>query len=104
MGKFKGEDDNQQDDGVDAEQQIKSLEQDLGVEEANKAGRPKSANRYQKDDSKFGRDPLGNKENQNMFESDFRKSFMKQLKEKFNPKKIIHEGKNMMDEENLFEI
>ena len=39
-----------------------------------------------------------------MFESDFRKSFMKQLKEKFNPKKIIHEGKNMMDEENLFEI
>jgi hypothetical protein len=104
LGKFKGEDDNQQDDGVDAEQQIKSLEQDLGVEEANKAGRPKSANRYQKDDSKFGRDPLGNKENQNMFESDFRKSFMKQLKEKFNPKKIIHEGKNMMDEENLFEI
>ena len=103
LGKFTGED-SAQEDGVDADSQIKSLEQDLGVEEAKKAGRPKSANRYQKDDSKFGRDPLGNKENQNMFESDFRKSFMKQLKEKFNPKKIIHEGKNMMDEENLFEI
>ena len=103
LGKFKGEDGEQQ-DGVDADEEIANLQKDLGVEEVKKAGRPKTPNRYQKDDSKFGRDPLGNKENQNVFESDFRKSFMKQLKEKFNPKKIIHEGKNMMDEENIFEI
>ena len=44
LGKFTGED-SAQEDGVDADSQIKSLEQDLGVEEAKKAGRPKSANR-----------------------------------------------------------
>jgi hypothetical protein len=106
LGKFKGEDEQQGDDtGVDEDEKIKELENDLGVSEANKpAGRPKSANRYEKDDSKFGRDPLGKKENQKVFESEFRKKLIKQLKDQYNPKHIILEGKNMMDENNIFEI
>lgn len=107
LGKFKGEDDQQGDseEGVDEDEKIKELEKDLGVSEANKpAGRPKSANRYEKDDSKFGRDPLGKKENQKVFESEFRKKIIKQLKDTYQPKKIILEGKNMMDENNIFEI
>lgn len=106
LGKFKGEDDQQgDDDGVDPDEKISQLEKDLGVSEANKpAGRPKSPNRYEKDDSKFGRDPLGKKENQKVFESEFRKKFIKQLKDSFQPKRIILEAKNMMDENNIFEI
>jgi hypothetical protein len=45
---------------TDIEQEIEELTQEI----KNKGGRPREGNTYGKDKSPFGRDPLGNKENQ----------------------------------------
>ena len=84
-----------------------SLEQ-LKNEIKDKGGRPREGNTYGKDKHPYGRDPLGNKENESERKRETRtpnsKQLAREIKNKFLPKKqVLKETRSLLDENNLFD-
>jgi hypothetical protein len=91
---------------TNVEEEIEELK--LGMTSANKGGRPREGNTYGKDKHPYGRDPLGNKENEG--ERKREKHYtpnIKMAKEYINgissKKKVLNEKTNMLDEKNLLD-
>ena len=91
---------------LDVEKTIQNLKSKLGQNpnENKKAGRPRDASRFGKDDHMYGRDAFGDKELKKLSRSS-NESFIKSIKKtlKSAGAKVIMEGKSMMDEQNIIE-
>jgi hypothetical protein len=91
---------------LDVEKTIQDLKSKLGQSpnENKRAGRPRDASRFGKDDHMYGRDALGDKELKKLSRSS-NESFIKSIKKtlKSAGAKVIMEGKSMMDEQNIIE-
>jgi hypothetical protein len=71
-------------------------------QEAKAVGRPKEYSTRGKDKSPFGRDVIGSKDLKNQYKNE---SFIDMLKKNITKggKKVISEGKSMLDEQNIIE-
>ena len=91
---------------LDVEKTIQDLKSKLGQSpnESKRAGRPRDASRFGKDDHMYGRDALGDKELKKLSRSS-NESFIKSIKKtlKAGGASVIMEGKSMMDEENIIQ-
>ena len=91
---------------TNVEQEIEELS--LGMQSANKGGRPREGNTYGKDKHPYGRDPLGDKENHGERKREKRYTPNQKLaKEYINgisaKKKVLTEKMGMLDEKNLLD-
>jgi hypothetical protein len=98
-----GNDPAMQNEPEDVEESLNQLKTELEATK-DKGGRPREGNTYGKDKSPFGRDPLGDKENNNVFKH--RTSEQKALKYIngiSSKRKYLHETKGMLDESNILD-
>jgi hypothetical protein len=94
-----------QPEAENVEESLEKLRQEITN---NKGGRPREGNTYGKDKHPYGRDPLGNKENQLPRKRETRapnsKDFAREVKNQFTPKKVVlKEGSDLLDENNLLD-
>jgi hypothetical protein len=94
-----------QPEAENVEESLEKLRQEITN---NKGGRPREGNTYGKDKHPYGRDPLGNKENQLPRKRETRapnsKDFAREVKNQFTPKKmVLKEGSDLLDENNLLD-
>lgn len=99
-----GNDPAEQKEPTDVEQELEELKNEI----ANKGGRPKEGNTYGKDKHPYGRDPLGNKENEKERKREIRTTDAARLAREYKDtihysKKILAETKSMLDENNLLD-
>jgi hypothetical protein len=98
-----GNDPAMQNEPEDVEESLNQLKTELEATK-DKGGRPREGNTYGKDKSPFGRDPLGDKENNNVLKH--RTSEQKALKYIngiSSKRKYLHETKGMLDESNILD-
>ena len=86
------------------EESLENLKQEI----KDQGGRPREGNTYGKDKHPYGRDPLGNKENESERKRETRtpnsKQLAREIKNKFLPKKqVLKETRSLLDENNLFD-
>ena len=86
------------------EESLENLKQEI----KDQGGRPREGNTYGKDKHPYGRDPLGNKENESERKRETRtpnsKQLAREIKNKFLPKKqVLKETRSLLDESNLFD-
>jgi hypothetical protein len=87
------------------EESLESLKQEI----KDKGGRPKEGNTYGKDKHPYGRDPLGNKENETQNKRDTRTvTNAKQLAREYingisSKKVVLNEKSDLLDEKNLLD-
>jgi hypothetical protein len=95
-----------QPDAENVEESLEKLKQEMASN--NKGGRPREGNTYGKDKHPYGRDPLGNKENEGPRTRDTRtpnsREFAREVKNMFTPNKtVLKEGSSLLDEDNLLD-
>jgi hypothetical protein len=95
-----------QPEAENVEESLEKLKQEMASN--NKGGRPREGNTYGKDKHPYGRDPLGNKENEGPRQRDTRtpnsREFAREVKNMFTPKKtVLKEGSSLLDEDNLLD-
>ena len=93
-----------QENPQDVEESLENLKQEI----KDQGGRPREGNTYGKDKHPYGRDPLGNKENESERKRETRtpnsKQLAREIKNKFLPKKqVLKETRSLLDESNLFD-
>ena len=93
-----------QENPQDVEKSLENLKQEI----KDQGGRPREGNTYGKDKHPYGRDPLGNKENESERKRETRtpnsKQLAREIKNKFLPKKqVLKETRSLLDESNLFD-
>ena len=89
---------------TDIEESLEKVKTEL----KDQGGRPREGNTYGKDKHPYGRDPLGNKENESERKRETRtpnsKQLAREIKNKFLPKKqVLKETRSLLDESNLFD-
>jgi hypothetical protein len=99
-----GNDPAEQKEPTDVEQELEELKNEI----ANKGGRPREGNTYGKDKHPYGRDPLGNKENEKERKREIRTTTTERLAKEYKDtisysKKILTENSSMLDENNLLD-
>jgi hypothetical protein len=97
-----GNDPAEQKEPTDVEQELEELKNEI----ANKGGRPREGNTYGKDKHPYGRDPLGNKENEKERKRETRTNNASRLAKEYKDrihysKKVLTENTSMLDENNL---
>jgi hypothetical protein len=99
-----GNDPAEQKEPTDVEQELEELKNEI----ANKGGRPREGNTYGKDKHPYGRDPLGNKENEKERKRETRTNNASRLAKEYKDrihysKKVLTENTSMLDENNLLD-
>jgi hypothetical protein len=99
-----GNDPAEQKEPTDVEQELEELKNEI----ANKGGRPREGNTYGKDKHPYGRDPLGNKENEKERKREIRTNNASRLAKEYKDrihysKKVLAENTSMLDENNLLD-
>jgi hypothetical protein len=94
-----------QPEAQDVEESLETLKKEMASN--NKGGRPKEGNTYGKDKHPYGRDPLGNKENEIQRKRETYTSEASAVKQYINTisskKKILSEDNSFLDEKNIID-
>ena len=98
-----GNDPAMQNEPEDVEESLNKLKTELEATK-DKGGRPREGNTYGKDKSPFGRDPLGDKENNNVLKNrTSEQTALKYINGISSKRKYLHETKGMLDESNILD-
>ena len=98
-----GNDPAMQNEPEDVEESLNKLKTELESTK-DKGGRPREGNTYGKDKSPFGRDPLGDKENNNVLKNrTSEQKALKMINGIASKRKYLHESKGMLDESNILD-